>query len=130
MDRYCVWRIASRAWSGNGMGESECRSLVQKGGIRREDLPEVDRVIFRDVCASFAVEAFLMFPMVGGWPGGSDGGYDEAYIRRRMDRWYATPYWRYFLNPVRWFGYPLALLMVLRHRSMLRRVAREAEDGM
>ncbi|SDU16138.1 hypothetical protein SAMN05216210_2134 [Halopseudomonas salegens] len=48
MDRYYVWEIISYAWTEIGIEASECKSLVEKGGIRLEDLSEVDRIIFKD----------------------------------------------------------------------------------
>lgn len=121
MDRYCIWRIISRTWTEIGIEEKECRELLEEAGVQREGLAKVDRIIFRDVCLSFAVDAFLIFPMMS-WPARPDGGYDEPYLRRRMGRWYARPYWAHLLNPIRWFGYPLAALMALQYRAMIRRV--------
>ena len=49
MERYPVWEILSYAWTEIGIDEDECLSLVRKSGIGVEDLPEVDRLFFRDV---------------------------------------------------------------------------------
>jgi hypothetical protein len=42
-----------------------------------------------------------------------------ARSKRRMERWYAAPYWSLAL-----LGYPVALLFAWRYRSMLRRAVR------
>jgi hypothetical protein len=121
MDKYYVWEIISYAWTEIGIEDDECMDLVVKGGIGPEHLRAVDRIFFKDVCASFAFDTFLVFPLML-WMLMPDWGYDEAYLRKRMERWYGRPYWVHFLNPLRWFGYPLAVLMALKYRSMLHRV--------
>lgn len=120
MDNYRVWEIISFAWTEIGLDEAECRQLAQQGMITAHDLPAVDRMIFKDVCASFAFDSFLIFPLML-WIIMPDWGYSEDYLRKRMERWYGRPYWRHWLNPLRWLGYPLAALMALRYRTMLRR---------
>ncbi|MCB0345550.1 MAG: hypothetical protein KDD66_10555 [Bdellovibrionales bacterium] len=119
MDSYYVWQIISFSWTEVGIEYPECQELVEKAQISIEDLPEVDRIYFRDVCASFAPVAILGFPL---WmfviP---DWGYGEEDLRERMERWYKRPYFLHFLNPLRVLGYPIALLMSWGNRSKLRR---------
>ena len=122
MDRYRVWEIFSYAWTEIGIGDEECRSLVRKGDIGVADLDEADRIFFRDVCASFAVDSLVVLPTMGMTM--PDWGYSDEYLQRRMERWYAAPYWSHFLNPLRVLGYPVALLFAWRYRSMLRRAVR------
>jgi hypothetical protein len=121
VEKYYVWEIISYAWTEIGIEDNECRQLVQKGHISTNDLKRVDRIIFRDVCASFAFDTFLIFPLML-WMIMPDWGYDENYLKKRMERWYSRPYWLHFLNPMRCLGYPLAVLMALKYRSMFRRV--------
>lgn len=52
MDTYYVWEIISYAWTEIGIGDKECQDLVQEGGISKSDLSQVDRIYFKDVCAS------------------------------------------------------------------------------
>ena len=120
MDRYYVWEIISYAWTEIGIEDAECRELVHKGGISKADLAHIDRIYFKDVCASFAHDTFLVFPLMA-WMIMPDWGYNEEYLRKRMVRWYSQPYWTHFLNPFRLLGYPLAVLMSLKYRAMLRR---------
>lgn len=120
MDRYYVWEIISYAWTEIGIQDDECRKLVEEGGITSADLPEIDRMYLRDVCASFAFETFLVFPLFL-WMLMPDWGFEESYLRKRMERWYSKPYWIHLLNPLRLLGYPLSLLFALKYRSMLRR---------
>ena len=125
MDRFAVWHIVSYAWSEIGIGDDECLSLVRKSGIGVADLPEVDRIFYRDVCASFAVDSFLVFPLML-WMLMPDWGFDEAYLQRRMQHWYSKPYLSHFLNPLRLAGYPVALVFAWSYRLKLRRAARAA----
>lgn len=126
-EKYYVWEIISYAWTEIGIEDTECRQLVLKGNISADDLKLVDRIIFRDVCASFAFDTFLIFPLML-WMIMPDWGYEESYLKKRMERWYARPYWIHFLNPMRCLGYPLAVLMALKYRSMLRRVVLNGHD--
>ncbi len=128
MDHYRVWEIFSYAWSEIGIDDVECDHLVRMGAIGVSDLAEVDRLFFRDVCASFAVDSFLVFPLML-WMIMPDWGFSEAYLRRRMNRWYARPYWSHFLNPLRVLGYPVALVFGWSYRRMFRRVVRAAATG-
>jgi hypothetical protein len=123
MDRYYIWEIISYAWTEIGIEDSECRTLVAKGDISHEHLNAIDRIIFQDVCASFAFDTFLIFPLML-WMIMPDWGYSEKYLRKRMEQWYDRPYWVHLLNPMRWFGYPLAVLMALKYRTMLRKAIR------
>ena len=122
MEPFSVWEIVSYAWTEIGIEDDECLVFVREGQIGIEDLPEVDRVFFKDVCASFAVDSFLIFPLMLSMlmP---DWGFDEEYLQRRMKRWYARAYWTHFINPLRILGYPVALLFAWKYRSMLRRAA-------
>lgn len=121
LDRFRVWEIVSYAWTEVGIEEDECRELAVAGNIGPADLAAVDRIFFRDVCGSFALDSFLVFPLML-WMLMPDWGFNETYLRERMERWYARPYWRHFVNPLRVLGYPVALLFAWRYRSMLRRV--------
>jgi hypothetical protein len=123
MDRNYVWKIISYAWTEIGIEDDECRVLVEKGGITTADLAEIDRIYFRDVCASFAFETFLVFPLFL-WMLMPDWGFEESYLIKRVERWYSRPYWMHFMNPMRWLGYPLSILIALKYRSMLRRAVR------
>lgn len=128
MDSYTVWEIISYAWTEIGIEDDECLTLVRKGGITVADLDEVDRLFFRDICASFAFDSFLVFPLML-WMLMPDWGYNEKYLRRRMRRWYGRPYWSHFLNPLRVLGYPVALFFAWGYRSMLRRAVHVAQAG-
>lgn len=120
MDVRTVWEIISYAWTEIGIDETECQALVQKGGIGMGDLDEVDRLFYWDICASFAVDAFLVFPLML-WMLMPDWGYSDQYLRNRIARWYGRPYWVHFLNPLRVLGYPVALCFAWSYRARLRR---------
>ncbi len=120
MKRFLVWQIFSYAWTEIGIDDDECLTLVRQGEIGVADLAEIDRLFFRDVCASFAVDSFLVFPMML-WMIMPDWGFSDEYLQRRMARWYAKPYWLHFVNPLRICGYPVALLFAWGYRAMVRR---------
>jgi hypothetical protein len=119
MDTYKIWEVVSYGWTEIGIEPDECERILAPAGIALADLPAVDRVIFKDVCASFSVDAFLVFPLML-WMLMPDWGYEESYLRRRVERWYSRPYWVHFLNPLRILGYPVALVFAWKYRSMLR----------
>lgn len=123
IDRARLWEFMSYAWTEIGIEEDECLTLAREAGISPATLDEADRIVFRDICASFAVESFLVIPLML-WMILPDWGYDEAYLRRRMAAWYARPYWRHFLHPLRLPGYPVALLFALGYRRKLHRAVR------
>ncbi len=116
IDVYKVWKFDSYAWTEIGIEEDECASLALETGATINDLKEVDRILFRDVCASFAVDSFLVMPLMllMIMP---DWGYAEKYLRNRMKSWYEKPYWMHFLNPLRILGYPIAVMFALSYRS-------------
>ena len=128
MDAYKVWEIGSYAWTEIGIEENQCERLAAAGRITVADLKEVDRILFSDVCASFAVDSFLMIPLMF-WMIMPDWGYGESYLRRRMNRWYARSYWSHFINPLRWLGYSVALISVWKYWSMLHRVVKRSSES-
>jgi hypothetical protein len=123
MDKYYVWEIISYAWTEIGIEDAECDVLVEKGDIKAQHLADVDSIIFRDVCASFAFDSFLIFPLML-WMIMPDWGHSEESLRKRIERWHSRPYWTRFLNPMRLLGYPIAVLLALKYRTMLRRSVR------
>lgn len=120
IDVYKTWQFISYAWTEIGIKGDECKSLARETRITLDTLGQADRIFFKDVCASFAVESFLIFPLML-WMIMPDWGYNEEYLQDRMKRWYAKPYWVHFLNPLRIFGYPIAVLFALGYRSKLRK---------
>lgn len=120
---YRVWEFISYAWTEIGIDETESRSLALAAGLNPGNLHQADRIFLRDVCASFAVDSFLIMPMML-WMIMPDWGYDEKYLRARMHDWYAKPYWRHFLNPLRLLGFPVALAFGLNYRRKLHKAVR------
>ena len=120
IDVYAVWEFLSYAWTEVGIEDDECTLMALKTGASVTSLGEVDLIFFRDVCASFAVDSFLIMPLML-WMIMPDWGYNEKYLRKRMTDWYQRPYWMHFLNPLRVLGYPIALLFALRYRAKFRK---------
>ncbi|MES2510689.1 MAG: hypothetical protein V4625_12220 [Pseudomonadota bacterium] len=122
IDVYKVWEFFSYAWTEIGIEGSECDSLAREARVTANNLNQVDRIFFRDVCASFAVDSFLIFPLML-WVIMPEWGYAENYLRNRVRRWYEKPYWMHFVNPFRILGYPIAVLFAFSYRSKIRRSA-------
>lgn len=108
-DPFAIWSVVSAAWTEIGLGDEEYPRYAQRVFAAYSDWEEVNAIIIKDVCASFAFDQFLYFPCML-WMWMPDWGYDEDYLRKRMSKWYGRPYWSHFLNPFRILGYPLALL--------------------
>lgn len=120
VDVYKIWEFISYAWTEIGIEGDECKSLARETRLTVGDLRQADRIFFRDICASFAVDSFLIIPLML-WMIMPDWGYSEEYLRERMRKWYGRPYWRHFLNPLRVLGYPVAVLFALGYRWKLRK---------
>jgi hypothetical protein len=125
LDTYQVWDAISYAWTEIGLDKDEFKTIAQKAGLKPEHLPQIDRIFFKDICASFAVDSFLIFPLML-WMLMPDYGYNEEYLRKRMQDWYTKPYWRHFLNPLRVLGYPVAVWFAWGYRAKLRKAIGEA----
>lgn len=119
MDKYEVWKIISYSWTEIGLSDDEYRASARSANLVPDDLRAIDRIIFKDVCASFAVESFLVFPLFL-WTILPDWGFDDEYLRRRAADWYKVPYLLHFFNPLRILGYPVALSLARDGRAKLR----------
>lgn len=115
-DPFIVWNAVSMAWTEIGLGEPEIPPIAAELRATYPQWDEVRRVIYGDVLGSFALESGLL-PLAAGSIIGMflitpfpDWGYEETYLRRRMQRWYRLPRWWHFLNPIRLIGYPFAIL--------------------
>ncbi len=114
---FVLWDTVSMAWSEIGLGAEAYPRIAAKLRTQYASWDEIRGVVHGDVIASFALEScFLplaLVPVLGLFMVAilPDWGYEEAYLRRRMQRWYARPRWVHFLNPLRLAGYPVAQLM-------------------
>ena len=119
MDNFVIWDVISYAWTEIGLQKNEYPDYAEKIREHHKDWKTVNKIIIRDVCASFAFDTFLILPCML-WMIMPDWGYDEEYIRNRMNKWYSRPYLLHFLNPMRVLGYPIALLFSLSVRTKLK----------
>lgn len=116
MKHFIVWHTVSLAWSEIGMDPAELPVVARKLRDAYPTWRQVDEVIRRDVLGSFALESSLyplvVVPIIGLFfiTPVPDWGYEEAYLKKRMTRWYSAPIWRHYLNPLRLIGYPIAYL--------------------
>ncbi len=118
--RFKVWEILSYAWTEIGVTDDECVSDVQKAGLTPNDLKAIDEIIFRNLAFSFAPLSFLLLPMCL-WMAMPDWGFDEEWLRKKMNQWNARWTILNFINPFVLLGYPSALLIVMPMRSRLRK---------
>lgn len=100
LDTYQVWDVISCAWTEIGLDDDEFKTIAQKASLKPEHLPQIDRIFFKDICASFAVDSLLIFQLMI-WMLIPDWGYSERYLRKRVLDWYSRPYWKNFLNPIK-----------------------------
>ena len=119
MDHFDIWDVVSYAWTEIGLEESDYPKYAETIHAQYDDWESVNRVIIRDVCASFAVDSFLIIPCMA-WMIMPDWGYEPEYLRKRMSEWYSKPYWMHFINPIRILGYPIALVLSRGVRKKLK----------
>lgn len=124
MNKSKVWEIMSYSWTEIGLTDAEYFRMAKTIEFEPRDWNELDRIIFKDVCASFAVDSFLAFPLCL-WMLMPDWGFDINYLRERIKRWYSKPYFVHFLNPLRLLGYPVAILFALSGRKKLKSALRK-----
>jgi len=124
MNDFLIWNTVSMAWSEIGLDDKDYPEIARELRTSYDRWEDINAVILRDVVGSFAFESSLLLlaviPLIGmflitPFP---DWGYEEAYLRRRMERWNRSPRWMHYLNPFRLVGYPIAFLISfpLRHR--------------
>ena len=117
-DRYLVWDAVSYAWTEIGLEDPEYRDHAKRIADRFNSWDDVEAVV-KDVCGSFSIDSFLIFPCML-WMIMPDWGYSEAYLKERMSKWYSKPFKIHFLNPVRVLGYPVARLLSSKVRKKLK----------
>ena len=120
MNKLEIWEVVSFAWTEIGLEESDYPIHAEKIYAECQDWSLVNRVIIKDVCASFAFDSFLIVPCML-WMIMPDWGYDKDYLQKRMNKWYSKPYWVHFLNPARVLGFPTALILSMSVRRKLKR---------
>jgi hypothetical protein len=126
MDNFLIWDTVSMAWTEVGLSRDDYPKIARELRSTHHNWEEVNRIILADVIGSFAIESALfplaLVPLIGIFlitplP---DWGYEESYLRKRMNRWHRMPRWRHYMNPIRLFGYPIAYLFSLSVRRRLK----------
>ncbi len=142
MDNFQIWDYGSMAWTEIGLSESEYPKYADAIMKTHSEWAQVEKILTLDVCGSFAFESgifllvftlpfllgffvhegffwlfalsiFFITPM-------PDWGYDENYLKGRMQKWESRPILVHFLNPIRLVGFPAALLLTINLRSRLK----------
>ena len=114
----------SYAWTEIGLESEDYPKYAKEIYSECPDWSKVSVIITRDVCGSFALDTFLIFPCML-WMIMPDWGYDEVYLRSRMEKWYSKRYWFHFVNPVRVLGYPMAIMFSMAVRRNLKKAFQE-----
>ena len=120
MDSFRIWKVMSYAWTEIGLEEEDFSQHAVEIYECYKDWQEVSSVITKDVCGSFAFESFLLFPCML-WMIMPDWEYDQDCLKIRMEKWHSKPFWVHFLNPLRIFGYPVALIISWSVRKRLKK---------
>ncbi len=110
MDHYKIWEVISYAWTEIGLEDEDYPKYAAELKSEYGDWEVISRIIYKDVCGSFALDSFLIFPCML-WMIMPDWCYDEKYLQERAHNWYQKPYWLHFINPLRILGYPVALAL-------------------
>lgn len=110
----------SYAWTEIGLEEEDFSQHAVEIYECYKDWQKVSSIITKDVCGSFAIESFLLFPCML-WMIMPDWEYDLDCLKMRMEKWYSKPFWVHFLNPLRILGYPVALLLSWPVRKNLKK---------
>lgn len=119
-ESFDIWSVVSYSWTEIGLEDGDYIIYAEKIIVNYKTWDEVNSIIIRDVCASFALDTFLIFPCML-WTIMPDWGYEDDELTARMKNWYEKPYWTHFLNPFRVFGFPLALLFSIGVRRKLKK---------
>ena len=114
---FVLWKTLSYAWTEIGLNEAECSEIVRELENEYQSWSEIKDVIYKDVLGGFSLLSlslcFVWIPFVGWFFANNlllDWGFDDEWIQKKIQHWYAVPRWRHYLNPLRWFGYILALI--------------------
>lgn len=128
MDKFKIWDVMSYAWTEIGLEEEDFPQYAAEIYEHCKDWDEVSSIITKDVCGSFAFDSFLICPCML-WMIMPDWGYDQNYLKVRMEKWYSKPCWVHFLNPLRIFGYPIALFLSWSVRLKLKKAFYQCIKG-
>lgn len=128
MDKFKIWDVMSYAWTEIGLEEEDFPQYAAEIYEHCKDWDEVSSIITKDVCGSFAFDSFLIYPCML-WMIMPDWGYDQNYLKVRMEKWYSKPGWVHFLNPLRIFGYPIALFLSWSVRLKLKKAFYQCIKG-
>ncbi|PKM09633.1 MAG: hypothetical protein CVV17_00250, partial [Gammaproteobacteria bacterium HGW-Gammaproteobacteria-7] len=86
MDKFKIWDVVSYAWTEIGLEEEDFPQYAAAIYEHCKDWLEVNSIITKDVCGSFAFDSFLIFPCML-WMIIPDWGYDQNYLKARMEKW-------------------------------------------
>lgn len=126
-NHFVIWDFVSLAWTEIGPNEKDYDDCAKLLAEKYENWNDINRIIVRDVCGSFSLESgsllFFLVPIIGilfvtPMP---DWGYEENYLKQRMEKWERSTIILKYLNPVRLLGYPIALYFVWGLRRKLKK---------
>ncbi len=126
MKEFDVWDAASMVWTEIGLDDEDYRDYAKKLANNFSSWHDVDKIIKQDVSGAFAPTSagmlLAIIPIVGIFVMAliPDWGYDDNYLKNKIENWHSRAKWTHFLNPFRIIGYPIALLMVNGFRKKLK----------
>jgi len=107
IENFEIWETLSYSWTEIGLSDDEYKKHIEALKVKYPEWSHVKQVINKDICGSFALDSFLLFPCML-WMLMPDWGYDDKEIKQRMQKWYSKPFGQHMLNPCRLIGYPVA----------------------
>jgi len=134
-DNFEIWDFVSLAWTEIGPDENDYEECAISLRDKYDNWKSINKIILRDVCGSFSIESFTILlafiPLIGlllvtpmpGW------GYDQEYLKNRMEKWGKSNIFLNYLNPFRIVGYPIALLFVLGLKNKLKKAYLRASSA-
>ena len=115
--RWLIWDYVSMSWTEIGLGKDEFPQYIQKIQQHYPNWQDVKPIV-NDVLLAFVSVIpfmFVFFPIIPDW------GYDKDYLLNKIQKWQDLPTWRIWLNPLRWLGYALAIMMSLSYVRKLKK---------
>ena len=105
---FVLWKTLSYAWTEIGLNEAECSEIVRELENEYQSWSEIKDVIYKDVLGGFSLLSlslcFVWIPFIG-WVFANnllpDWGFDDEWIQKKIQHWYAVPRWRHYFHPLR-----------------------------
>lgn len=125
MNKEQVWLAMSYSWSEIGLNSREYGVFAEKIAAKPDEIGEIRKVVFWEVCGAFAV--FTIFALLTMGMVLPDWGFKDEYTLEKVSRWMRRPLLLSLLNPLWLVGYPLACLFAIGGWKMLSKSIKNIE---